>query len=83
MHTFRICLMMVFLSTTIYGCSDTTKDPQGPTQKPAQTVSILTLEIQNVDISMDLPGRVTPFKQSQVRPQVHGVLIKRFFQACA
>ncbi|PKI02008.1 efflux RND transporter periplasmic adaptor subunit [Glaciecola sp. 33A] len=80
MHTFRICLMMVFLSTTIYGCSDTTKDPQGPTQKPAQTVSILTLEIQNVDISMDLPGRVTPFKQSQVRPQVDGVIIKRFFE---
>lgn len=80
MHRFRICLMMVFLSTTIYGCSDATKDPQGPTQKPAQTVSILALEIQSVDISMDLPGRVTPFKQSQVRPQVDGVIIKRFFE---
>lgn len=80
MHTFRICLMMVFLSTTIYACSDATNDPQGSTQIPAQTVSILTLEIQSVDISMDLPGRVTPFKQSQVRPQVDGVIIKRFFE---
>jgi membrane fusion protein (multidrug efflux system) len=72
--------MMVFLSTTIYACSDATNDPQGSTQIPAQTVSILTLEIQSVDISMDLPGRVTPFKQSQVRPQVDGVIIKRFFE---
>ena len=80
MHTFRIYLMMGFLSSTIFGCSDAINGPQGAAQKPAQTVSIITLEKQSVDISMDLPGRITPFKQSQVRPQVDGVIIKRFFE---
>ncbi|MFT4731676.1 MAG: membrane fusion protein (multidrug efflux system) [Gammaproteobacteria bacterium] len=80
MNTFRICLMMGFLSAAIYGCSDAKNDRQGQAQQPAPAVSTLILEKQSVDISMDLPGRVTPFKQSQVRPQVDGVIIKRFFE---
>jgi len=80
MNATRICLVVLFLSASVYGCSDTTTGSQGQAQQPAPTVSIMILEKQSVDISMDLPGRVTPFKQSQVRPQVDGVITKRFFE---
>lgn len=80
MNATRICLAVLFLSASVYGCSDTTTGSQGQAQQPAHTVSIMILEKQSVDISMDLPGRVTPFKQSQVRPQVDGVITKRFFE---
>lgn len=80
MNATRICLAVLFLSASVYGCSDTTTGSQGQAQQPAPTVSIMILEKQSVDISMDLPGRVTPFKQSQVRPQVDGVITKRFFE---
>ncbi len=80
MNATRTCLAMVFLSATIYGCSETTTVSQEQTQQPAPTVSTMTLEKKSVDIAMDLPGRVTPFKQSQVRPQVDGVITKRFFE---
>ncbi|AEP29435.1 efflux RND transporter periplasmic adaptor subunit [Brumicola nitratireducens] len=80
MNATRICLAVLFLSASVYGCSDTTTGSQGQPQQPAPTVSIMILEKQSVDISMDLPGRVTPFKQSQVRPQVDGVITKRFFE---
>ncbi len=68
------------LLTTVYACSDASKSPQGQMQQPAPSVSFITLEKQKVEISMDLPGRVTPFRQSHVRPQVDGVIIKRFFE---
>lgn len=80
MNATRICLAVLFLSASVYGCSDTSTGSQEQAQQPAPTVSIMILEKQSVDISMDLPGRVTPFKQSQVRPQVDGVITKRFFE---
>jgi membrane fusion protein (multidrug efflux system) len=80
MKSIKISLMMAVLSMTVFGCSDSSTDPQGQQNQPAPTVSVITLEKQKVDISMDLPGRVTPFRQSQVRPQVDGVIIKRFFE---
>jgi len=80
MHFFRISLATTLLSLAAYGCSDAPDAGQSQAQPPAQTVSVMTLSTQSVDISMDLPGRITPFKQSQVRPQVDGVITKRFFE---
>jgi membrane fusion protein (multidrug efflux system) len=80
MNSFRICLVVTLLTSVIYGCTDASNGPQSQMQQPAQTVSVITLEKENVEISMDLPGRVTPFRQSNVRPQVEGVIIKRFFE---
>jgi membrane fusion protein (multidrug efflux system) len=40
----------------------------------------MTVSTQEVDFSMTLPGRITPFRQSQVRPQVDGVVTKRLFE---
>jgi membrane fusion protein (multidrug efflux system) len=46
----------------------------------AMPVSVLTLEPQQISVSHTLPGRVSAFRQSQVRPQVNGLIIERFFE---
>lgn len=72
--------LVALILVSVVACNDASNQPANQTQQPPQTVSILTLEEQKIDISMDLPGRVTPSKQSQVRPQVDGVITKRFFE---
>lgn len=65
----------------VSGCSDQSEQAgasQGAT--PAPSVSVITLAKQNVKHTVTLPGRVSPIQQSQVRPQVEGVLIKRLFE---
>lgn len=47
---------------------------------PPQSVSVLTIARQAVTHEMILPGRVTPSRQSQVRPQVDGVITERLFE---
>ncbi len=65
------------------GCSPDSKSGsanQGQ-QKPAATaVSVVTIEPTTVPDILSLPGRITPFQQSQVRPQVAGVITDRLFE---
>jgi len=42
-------------------------------------VTVITLEPQDVQITRELPGRVSPFLVAEVRPQVNGIVEKRFF----
>lgn len=53
---------------------------QGAQQMPPQAVSVAQVKRQAVEQSMSLPGRITPFRQSQVRPQVDGVITQRLFE---
>ena len=43
---------------------------------PPTSVAIKTLEVEKINITYSLPGRITPFRQSQVRPQVDGIVIE-------
>ena len=47
--------------------------------KPPQDVSVVTIKPQRVTLSTDLPGRTSPYRVAEVRPQVNGVLLKRMF----
>ena len=47
---------------------------------PPTSVAIKTLEVEKINITYSLPGRITPFRQSQVRPQVDGIVIERLFE---
>jgi membrane fusion protein (multidrug efflux system) len=51
-----------------------------PPVKPVQEVSILLLEKQGITHQHSLPGRVTAFRQSVVRPQVDGIITQRMFE---
>jgi membrane fusion protein (multidrug efflux system) len=51
--------------------------PGGP--KPPQEVGVVTMRTEAVTLSTDLPGRTSPYRVAEVRPQVNGVLLKRMF----
>ena len=65
------------------GCSDQSEQQAaqaGAGQQPAPTGSVVTVQNQPVEHLVTLPGRVSPMQQSQVRPQVEGVLTERLFE---
>jgi len=51
--------------------------PSGP--PPPREVGVVTLAVQKVTLVTELPGRTSPYRIADVRPQVNGVLQKRFF----
>lgn len=46
----------------------------------AQPVSVLTVKKQTINMTQSLPGRISAFKQSQIRPQVDGIITARLFE---
>jgi membrane fusion protein (multidrug efflux system) len=54
------------------------KDNAAPaSSKP--TVGVVTLKTQPVSLTTELPGRTSPFRVAEVRPQVNGIILKRLF----
>jgi membrane fusion protein (multidrug efflux system) len=49
--------------------------PQGP-----PTVSVVTVESQSLVLTTELPGRTSPFRIAEIRPQVSGLILKRLFE---
>lgn len=47
---------------------------------PPQAVAIIELQPQTISFTHELPGRIQPFRQSQVRPQVDGIITERLFE---
>jgi len=45
---------------------------------PAE-VTVVTLAPQSVTLTTDLPGRTSPYRIAEVRPQISGVILKRMF----
>jgi membrane fusion protein (multidrug efflux system) len=64
------------------GCHDAASagagGPPGGARPPAQ-VGVVTLEPERVTLTTDLPGRTSPFRIADVRPQVNGIILKRLF----
>jgi len=48
--------------------------------RPAPAVAVLQVAEQTVSLSRSLPGRISALRQSQVRPQVNGIITKRLFE---
>ncbi len=66
------CLPLLLITT---GCGDG-KQAQSP---QAVEVAVVTLAPRTVNITERLPGRTTAFRVAEVRPQVTGIVQKRFF----
>lgn len=59
------------------GCGNGTAQQSGtPPQKPV--VSVVTIEPGQVELTTTLPGRMSAFLVAEVRPQVNGIVKKRF-----
>ncbi|MFB3896638.1 MAG: efflux RND transporter periplasmic adaptor subunit [bacterium] len=59
------------------GC--TSHPPQGM-PKMTPEVTTVTVQTQRLVLTTDLPGRATSSRVSEVRPQVSGLILKRFFK---
>ena len=53
--------------------------PPTPASKSAPVVSVLTLQPETLALETELAGRTVASEESEVRPQVEGVLLKRLF----
>lgn len=74
---FMVCLLMLsaFVVTQIAGCGSDA--PQGP--PPDQEVSVWAVSTRSVRLTSELSGRTSAFEVAEVRPQVTGIVLKRFF----
>lgn len=68
----------VALVALVAACSDGS-NPQ-PSQMPPPAVTVVTLKAQAVTLSRELPGRTTPYRIAEVRPQVTGIIRERLFE---
>lgn len=69
------CLVLT-TSLLLAGCKDEKKQA-GPPPKPE--VDVVVLKAQPVTLKTDLPGRTSPYRTAEIRPQVGGVILKRSF----
>ncbi|CAB0150038.1 Multidrug resistance protein MexA [Pseudidiomarina piscicola] len=64
----------------IAGCSDAEQSaPAQQAQQQQQTVGVVTLNTQSLELSTTLPGRATAYRSAEVRPQVGGILLEQLF----
>jgi membrane fusion protein (multidrug efflux system) len=55
------------------------RQTQAPPPFPAPEVATVTVTPQPVELTTELPGRTSPFRIAEIRPQVNGLIQKRLF----
>ncbi len=64
------------LAALLIGCSKEVPKPAAP---PPAEVSVVTVAAESVDRTTELPGRINPVREAQVRARATGILLKRSF----
>lgn len=62
------------------GCGDKNAPAAAGFQMPPPAVEVATLKTIDLDLTDLLPGRVTAFRSAEIRPQVSGIITKRYFE---
>jgi membrane fusion protein (multidrug efflux system) len=70
-----VCLSALLL---ILASCDKKSDAPPPAPPPPE-VGVVTVEPEKVPVTTDLPGRVNPLLQAEVRARVDGIVLKRYF----
>jgi membrane fusion protein (multidrug efflux system) len=65
------------VSMILIGCD---KPQAAAPQKGATPVGVVIVKSQKVSITAELPGRTSPFKIAEVRPQISGIVQQRLFR---
>ena len=66
--------------TAALGACQETKQAAGPAPAGPVEVAVATVEPQRLAVTTDLPGRTAAYRVAEIRPQVSGIVLKRFFQ---
>ncbi len=73
----RINLMLVLFpllfALFLLGCEKKKPMPQIP------EVSVIKIDTEEILLTTELPGRTSPYKIAEIRPQVSGIILKRYF----
>ncbi|MGJ8580804.1 MAG: efflux RND transporter periplasmic adaptor subunit [Psychromonas sp.] len=70
--------LLLSLSLSLLGCGEQTTSAQ---KAPAEIhVDTLTVDYVNLRLSSELPGRITAFKEAEVRPQITGIVKNRLYE---
>lgn len=67
------------LVLTLTGCSDEQGGASQAMQMPPTAVGVVTLNSETLELKDTLPARVSAFRTAEIRPQVSGIILKRFF----
>jgi len=52
---------------------------QAPPAAPVAEVAVVTVQTQPLVLTTALPGRTSPYRIAEIRPQVNGLILKRLF----
>ena len=55
-------------------------EEKAPRQRPVPEVSAMTMKLEKVMETTELPGRTSAFRVAEIRPQVSGLIQKRLFK---
>jgi membrane fusion protein (multidrug efflux system) len=69
-----LATLCIFCSLALAACG---KKP--PPQMPPPSVGYVVLQTAPVTLTSELPGRVSAFESSDVRPQINGIILRRQF----
>lgn len=72
--------LLVVLAAALAACQDK-KQGAGPAPGGGVAeVTVAAVQPQDLTITTELPGRTTPFRVAEIRPQVSGIVLKRLFR---
>jgi membrane fusion protein (multidrug efflux system) len=72
-----IVVSMVLLGGFLLGACERQAPPPPP---PVTEVAAVTVQTQRVVLTNELPGRTSPYRVAEIRPQVSGIIQKRLFE---
>jgi membrane fusion protein (multidrug efflux system) len=77
--TLKMSIVSVALLTglLLLGCDNQTKSSP---PRPVPEVTVVTVQPQKVVLTNELPGRTSPCRVAEIRPQVSGLILKRLFR---
>jgi membrane fusion protein (multidrug efflux system) len=66
----------VSTAVLLAGCG---KPDDGAAQGGAPEVGVITVKVERVVLTTELPGRTAPYRVAEIRPQVNGLILERRF----
>ncbi|MEJ5301018.1 MAG: efflux RND transporter periplasmic adaptor subunit [Thermodesulforhabdaceae bacterium] len=75
----RKCFFAVVLIFVVAFSSSCGKQAQSQGQAQVPEVSTIEVSTESVELVTELPGRVSAFRIAEIRPQVSGLILKRYF----
>ncbi|WP_221796870.1 efflux RND transporter periplasmic adaptor subunit [Oceanobacter mangrovi] len=73
--------LMAALVVTLSACQEEKAAPAAAAQQmPPPAVDVVTVSAQSFQLTDTLAGRVTAYRVAEIRPQVNGIILRRFFE---